>query len=156
VERGLEPLALEAGDQVGAAVREWGHVRLFSPWEYDVDAAALRLRTAPRATAAATSAAGGPVSAPRALERQAAVDSLTGLVTRRVLDDALASALSASASDRGTALVLVDVDRFESINDGHGHPVGDDALVHLARVLTGTVRAGDAVVSRGAATSSPR
>ena len=84
----------------------------------------------------------------RALERQAAVDSLTGLVTRRVLDDALASALSASASDPGTALVLVDVDRLESINDGHGHPVGDDALVHLARVLTGTVRAGDAVVSR--------
>jgi thioredoxin reductase len=43
VERGLDPLVLEAGDQVGAAVREWGHVRLFSPWEYDVDAAALRL-----------------------------------------------------------------------------------------------------------------
>jgi hypothetical protein len=43
VERGLEPLVLEAGEQVGAAVREWGHVRLFSPWEYDVDAAALRL-----------------------------------------------------------------------------------------------------------------
>ncbi len=84
----------------------------------------------------------------RALERQAAVDSLTGLVTRRVLDDALASALSASATDRGTALVLVDVDRFKSINDGHGHPVGDDALVHLAGVLTGAVRATDAVVSR--------
>ncbi len=43
LERGSEPLVLEAGDQVGAAVREWGHVRLFSPWEYDVDAAALRL-----------------------------------------------------------------------------------------------------------------
>jgi diguanylate cyclase (GGDEF)-like protein len=84
----------------------------------------------------------------RALERQAAVDSLTGLVTRRVLDDALASALSASATDRGTALVLVDVDRFKSINDGHGHPVGDDALVHLAGVLTRAVRTGDAVVSR--------
>lgn len=43
LERGLEPLVLEAGDEVGAAVREWGHVRLFSPWEYDVDAAAARL-----------------------------------------------------------------------------------------------------------------
>lgn len=43
LERGLEPLVLEAGDQVGAAVRQWGHVRLFSPWEYDVDPAALRL-----------------------------------------------------------------------------------------------------------------
>ncbi|WNV75382.1 FAD-dependent oxidoreductase [Geodermatophilus sp. DSM 44513] len=43
LERGLEPLVLEAGAQVGAAVRQWGHVRLFSPWEYDVDAAAVRL-----------------------------------------------------------------------------------------------------------------
>ncbi|MGY1842787.1 FAD-dependent oxidoreductase [Modestobacter sp. SYSU DS0875] len=43
LERGLEPLVLEAGDRVGAAVRAWGHVRLFSPWEYDVDAAAVRL-----------------------------------------------------------------------------------------------------------------
>src|SRR3954452_19477320 len=43
LERGLEPLVLEAGDQVGAAIREWGHVRLFSPWEYDVDTAAARL-----------------------------------------------------------------------------------------------------------------
>jgi hypothetical protein len=45
IERGLEPLVLEAGDQAGAAIRAWGHVRLFSPWEYDVDAAAARLLT---------------------------------------------------------------------------------------------------------------
>lgn len=43
LERRLEPLVLETGDDVGASIREWGHVRLFSPWEYDVDAAALRL-----------------------------------------------------------------------------------------------------------------
>lgn len=43
IEHGLEPLVLEAGREVGAAVRSWQHVRLFSPWEYDVDAAAARL-----------------------------------------------------------------------------------------------------------------
>ncbi|GAA4287969.1 FAD-dependent oxidoreductase [Georgenia daeguensis] len=43
IERGLDPLVLEAGEQVGAAVREWSHIRLFSPWQYDVDAAARRL-----------------------------------------------------------------------------------------------------------------
>lgn len=43
LERGLEPLVLEAGDRVGAAVAEWGHVSLFSPWAYTVDAAAGRL-----------------------------------------------------------------------------------------------------------------
>lgn len=42
-ERGLEPLVLEAGAGPGAAVESWGHVRLFSPWRYDVDAAARRL-----------------------------------------------------------------------------------------------------------------
>jgi Pyridine nucleotide-disulphide oxidoreductase len=43
LERGLEPVVLEAADAVGGAVAQWGHVRLFSPWEYDVDAAAARL-----------------------------------------------------------------------------------------------------------------
>lgn len=43
LERGLEPVVLEAGDGPGAAVADWGHVRLFSPWRYDVDAAARRL-----------------------------------------------------------------------------------------------------------------
>lgn len=42
-ERGLPFLVLEAGAEVGASVRQWGQVRLFSPWRYDVDAAARRL-----------------------------------------------------------------------------------------------------------------
>lgn len=42
VERGLEPLVLESGASVGAAIQEWGHVHLFSRWEYDTDAAARR------------------------------------------------------------------------------------------------------------------
>lgn len=42
-ERGLTPLVLEAGPTVGAAVRQWGHTRLFSPWRYNIDAAARRL-----------------------------------------------------------------------------------------------------------------
>ena len=43
LERGLQPVVLEAGRQVAAAVRDWGHVRLFSPWEYCVDDSAERL-----------------------------------------------------------------------------------------------------------------
>ncbi|WP_340557746.1 NAD(P)-binding domain-containing protein [Streptomyces sp. GSL17-111] len=43
LERGIEPLVLEAGPQAGAAVREWGHVRLFSPWSEVVDPAAEKL-----------------------------------------------------------------------------------------------------------------
>lgn len=40
LERGLEPLVLERGAQVGASVAEWGHVRFFSPWQYSIDRAA--------------------------------------------------------------------------------------------------------------------
>lgn len=43
IERGLAPLVLEAGPEVGAAIRDWGHTRLFSPWRYNIDAAAARL-----------------------------------------------------------------------------------------------------------------
>ncbi|MGA5421450.1 FAD-dependent oxidoreductase [Streptomyces lavendulocolor] len=43
VERGLEPLVLEAGPAAGTAVREWGHIRLFSTWAELVDPAAEKL-----------------------------------------------------------------------------------------------------------------
>lgn len=46
LERGLKPIVLEAGDSVGHSVRQWGHVQLFSPWEYNVDRAAERLLAA--------------------------------------------------------------------------------------------------------------
>jgi thioredoxin reductase len=42
-EQGLPFLVLEAGDSVAASVRQWGHVALFSPWRYNIDAAARRL-----------------------------------------------------------------------------------------------------------------
>src|SRR5699024_1779189 len=45
-ERGLEPVVLEAGAAAGAAVADWGHVRLFSPWSELVDSASERLLVA--------------------------------------------------------------------------------------------------------------
>src|SRR4030095_6706357 len=46
LERGLRPIVLEAGDSAGHAVRQWGHVQMFSPWEYNIDSAAARLLAA--------------------------------------------------------------------------------------------------------------
>jgi hypothetical protein len=43
LERGLQPIVLEAGPEAGHTVRQWQHVQLFSPWEYNVDKAAARL-----------------------------------------------------------------------------------------------------------------
>jgi diguanylate cyclase (GGDEF)-like protein len=79
-----------------------------------------------------------------ALGEQATLDALTGLVNRRVFDEAL----DAGPRGPGTALVLIDVDAFKAINDAHGHPVGDEVLVHLAAVLREQVRSDDAVLSR--------
>ncbi len=93
------------------------------------------------------------------LQAQAAIDPLTGLVTRRILDEAMQKAVSGEArplprqtgdgafQEQGTALILIDLDHFKKINDGHGHPVGDDALVHVANLLGRNARP-DTVIAR--------
>jgi hypothetical protein len=43
LERGMNPIVLEAGPDAGHAVRQWSHVRMFSPWAYNVDKACARL-----------------------------------------------------------------------------------------------------------------
>lgn len=56
LERGMTPIVFEKGRTVGAAIRQWGHIRLFSPWQYNIDDAARRALAptgwaAPRPTA---------------------------------------------------------------------------------------------------------
>ncbi|GAA4979464.1 diguanylate cyclase [Kineococcus glutinatus] len=82
------------------------------------------------------------------LRRQAGVDPLTGLGTRRVLDDATRHALD-RAGALGTALVVVDIDRFKAVNDTHGHLAGDAALAHVAGVLEARCREQDVVARMG-------
>ena len=43
LERGLTPIILEAGLEIADSVRQWSHVRLFSPWQYNIDNASQRL-----------------------------------------------------------------------------------------------------------------
>ncbi|MBV9593719.1 MAG: GGDEF domain-containing protein [Actinobacteria bacterium] len=83
------------------------------------------------------------------LQRQAAIDPLTGLVTRRVLDSAAHSALNGAASGSGTALILLDVDNFKQINDQHGHPAGDEVLIRLAALLMTSTRPTDTISRMG-------
>lgn len=89
-------------------------------------------------------AAGTHARLVQALREQADIDALTGLVNRHGFD----AALHRSASGDGAALVLIDIDAFKTINDLHGHPAGDQVLVHLASVVRELVRSDDAVVSR--------
>jgi diguanylate cyclase (GGDEF)-like protein len=83
------------------------------------------------------------------LRHQAAIDPLTGLVTRRVLDEATQSAITGAEAQVGTSLVMIDVDRFKVLNDSYGHVVGDDALSHIAGILTGASRVQDVVARMG-------
>jgi diguanylate cyclase (GGDEF)-like protein len=71
-------------------------------------------------------------------------DALTGLGNRRALEEALAHE-SARAARTGETIgvLLVDVDRFKSINDRHGHAAGDACLRAVASALLGAVRAAD-------------
>ena len=75
---------------------------------------------------------------------QARTDELTGLPNRRALDEEIAHALAAARRNgRPFGIVMVDVDRFKSINDTHGHAVGDDTLTAFARRLAGALREPD-------------
>ncbi len=79
----------------------------------------------------------------RALEA-ALRDPLTGLFNRRAFETFLAREREwAVRTGRPLSLVLADLDRFKEINDTHGHPVGDRALVHFGHVLADTARRSD-------------
>jgi FAD dependent oxidoreductase len=43
IDRGIRPLLFEAGATVGASIRVWGHVRVFSPWQFNIDPVAGRM-----------------------------------------------------------------------------------------------------------------
>ncbi|HLO65226.1 MAG TPA: EAL domain-containing protein [Azonexus sp.] len=77
-------------------------------------------------------------------------DSLTGLPNRSLFADRLEqSLLNARRFERGTAVILLDLDRFRVINDTLGPPTGDEVLIEVARRLSLQVREGDTVGRRG-------
>jgi len=71
-------------------------------------------------------------------------DPLTGVLNHRGLHDALHEALeSAGARAEKVAVVVLDIDNFEQLNDSSGHAQGDEALRMVARVILGQLRPGD-------------
>ncbi|MEU4687740.1 bifunctional diguanylate cyclase/phosphodiesterase [Actinoplanes sp. NPDC023714] len=78
-------------------------------------------------------------------ERAARFDALTGLPNRRALQAAIAE----RSPDRRRALLLLDLDRFRTVNDALGHGSGDRLLTRVADRLAGVVPAHDLVVRLG-------
>ncbi|HEY5662772.1 MAG TPA: diguanylate cyclase [Ilumatobacter sp.] len=78
----------------------------------------------------------------RMLEQAASVDDLTGLPNRQGLVSYLRTV---GSTDADCAMLFVDVDKFKSINDRHGHPIGDLVLTTVADRLRRACRIGDLV-----------
>src|SRR3954447_6543625 len=86
----------------------------------------------------------------RRTRHEADHDPLTGLANRRAFERTLAAALSrAMARERSVGLLMLDLDGFKAINDGHGHAVGDEALREVGRRLRRCVRERDLVARLG-------
>jgi diguanylate cyclase len=81
------------------------------------------------------------VLAEAALREAAMVDPLTGLPNRRAFRDCLVRTVAqARRSQTPLALLMLDVDGFKSLNDRHGHEVGDAVLIALSGALRDTGR----------------
>lgn len=86
----------------------------------------------------------------RELEQLATRDPMTACFNRRAFYAKFDSIWNAANRyDQEASCIMVDVDHFKSINDNHGHSVGDEVLIKIATVLRGTARESDIVCRYG-------
>jgi diguanylate cyclase (GGDEF)-like protein len=85
-----------------------------------------------------------------ALQQLAATDPLTGIANRRGGEKHIANEISrAKREKRPLSCILIDIDRFKSVNDTFGHQAGDQLLRDISALLRRTVRAYDILVRWG-------
>jgi diguanylate cyclase (GGDEF)-like protein len=83
------------------------------------------------------------------LRRLAETDPLTALLNRRSFIEKANMAIAAcDAAGQATSLIIVDLDHFKSVNDGHGHAAGDAIIRAFADLLLGMVRSDLDLVGR--------
>ncbi len=81
--------------------------------------------------------------------RLASLDPLTGLANRRALEQWFADVKPRTEQGEPVMVLLHDLDHFKSINDGFGHPVGDEVLRQVARLIQANCRPADLAVRYG-------
>jgi len=80
------------------------------------------------------------------LEELTQIDELTQILNRQAVIERLEREVSRASRYRSTlSVVLVNLDRFRSINDTHGHPIGDSVLRKAAEILKQSIRNSDCV-----------
>jgi diguanylate cyclase (GGDEF)-like protein len=77
------------------------------------------------------------------------IDHLSQLSNRRHLERRLGQLFEARKSKGGSAVLLIDVDHFKSVNDQHGHDCGDALIVQFSKALRGCVRHSDFLARLG-------
>jgi diguanylate cyclase (GGDEF)-like protein len=84
------------------------------------------------------------------MHKLAETDVLTGVPNRRAFEQRLAVA-ARNAAERAApfGLLVVDIDHFKVVNDGYGHPFGDQALVEVTRRLAACLRPRDVLARLG-------
>ncbi len=84
------------------------------------------------------------------LEREANMDSLTGIANRKSFDSALRDALMQARRDGSPLSVLmIDIDHFKNFNDTHGHQFGDQVLKLVARYMIECIKGQDTAARYG-------
>jgi diguanylate cyclase (GGDEF)-like protein len=76
-------------------------------------------------------------------------DPLTGLPNRRFFVETLGEVLLTTTVDSQSAVLMLDLDGFKSINDAYGHAVGDQVLVKFAQRISATMRSGAVFIRVG-------
>ncbi|PZP50437.1 MAG: GGDEF domain-containing protein [Shinella sp.] len=76
-------------------------------------------------------------------------DALTGVFNRRALEKAVRALLTGDEQYHALGVMIIDIDHFKSINDRHGHAMGDLALQKTANLLRSALRKGDILARYG-------
>ena len=116
----------------------------------EVKAVTRALRRSHDALAQSDAALAAALEAERAASRRAMKDQKTDLPNRSLFDDRLAQAIAGAERHGWTlAVMFLDLDRFKTVNDTHGHAAGDSVLQAVAERLLSHARDEDTVCRNG-------